>query len=537
MPGKPSKSLKTSKVIIGSRGSELALWQANFVQSQLEAIGFEVELKIIKTQGDKLLNLSFDKIEGKGFFTKELEEELLQGKIDIAVHSHKDLPTNFPEGLIIAAVSERESPAELLIILKDCFEFHQKLSVKFNGMVGTSSNRRKAQILALRPDLEIVELRGNVPTRIQKLRNEDYDAIMIAKAGVQRLGIDLSEFHVEELDPIELVPAPAQGVLAIQIREKDTELFNKLQAINNPDVAEQIAVERKVLNLFDGGCHMPLGCYCRKDDNHFQVWTSKADEGDQFPDRLYMESKTTKGLAEKIVSHYKPDRKFPKNVFISRHLSEYSYLRTWMQKHEIGIDDRSLIKTYPTINKLDPYILNHVDWIFFTSKNAVEYFFKLEPRLVKKVKFGVLGRGSEDTLRSFGKSADFTGENEGIDTLDIALEFAKIANGKTVLFPSAKESLRTIQNSLSKETKIIDLPVYETVMEEHVQQSLAEVMIFTSPSNVEAYFADNLLEPGQKVICIGKSTGKKFDEMGVSYSLPYSPDEMGLAEAVFGLKL
>lgn len=526
---------KTSKIIIGTRGSELALWQANFVKERLAEIGVESDLKIIKTQGDKILNLSFDKLEGKGFFTKELEDELLNGSIDLAVHSHKDLPTNHPEGLIIAAVSDREDPSELLLILKDCVEQHHKLSVKFGGMVGTSSNRRKAQLLASRPDLEIEELRGNVPTRIQKLRDENYDAIMIAKAGVHRLGIDLSEFYVEELEPTELIPAPAQGVLAYQIRESDTILFEKLQSLNNPDIAEQIAVERKVLNMFDGGCQLPLGCYCRKDGALYQVWTSKANDGNDFPDRLFIQSKTTHGLAEKIVSKFAPDRVFPKNVFITRELSESSYLRIALEKHNIEIEGRSLIRTFPSINKLDPFILRKVDWVFFSSKNAIEYFFKLEPQLPKKVKFGVLGRGSEDALRYYGKKADFNGEEEGIDTKDIAKEFAKLASGSTVLFPSAKGSLRTIQKALSADTKIIELTVYETVSEDDVPATYAEVLIFTSPSNVDSYFADNLLEPDQQVICIGKSTGQKFNEMGVKYSLPFSPDEMGLAEAVFAL--
>lgn len=523
------------RLIIGTRGSDLALWQANFVKDQLAAIGVESELKIIKTQGDSFLNLRLDKLEGKGFFTKELEEELLSGKIDIAVHSHKDLPTTQPDGLVIAAVSEREDPSELLLILKDCVDIHQKLSVKFSGMVGTSSNRRKAQLLAVRPDLEIEDLRGNVLTRIQKLRDEDYDAIMLAKAGVQRLGIDLSEFYVEEIQPMEIVPAPAQGVLAIQIRDNDKELFDQLQGINNPDVAEAIGLERKVLNLFEGGCHMPLGCYCRKDGNMFQVWTSKASDADAFPDRLYIEAKKTTGLAELITQKFAPDRKFPSGIFITRDLPEGSYLRKAMEKHNIGIEDRSLIKTYPVINKLDPYILKHVDWVFFSSKNGVEYFLSLKPEFNKRTKFGVLGRGSEEMLRLFGIMPDYNGEDEGIDTHDIAQEFAKIANGQTVLFPGAKDSMRTVQSAMSADTKIIDLPVYETVMEEDVPQSYSDVLIFTSPSNVEAYFVGNLLEPGQQVICIGKSTGRKFDEMGVRYTLPYSPDEIGLAEAVFGL--
>lgn len=520
-------------VIIGTRGSDLALWQANFVKDSLAAINITAELKIIKTQGDRILNLSFDKLEGKGFFTKELEEELLAGTIDLAVHSHKDLPTENPPGLIIAAVSEREDPAELLLILKDVVDVRQKLSVKFGGLVGTSSNRRKAQLLAVRPDLEIDELRGNVPTRIGKLRDEKYDAIMLAKAGVTRLGIDLSEFHVEELTATEFIPAPAQGALAIQIRESNTDLFEALQALNHPDVAEELSLERGVLKMFGGGCHLPLGVYCRRDDGKFQVFTSKAEAGDEFPDRYFIESETLDGVAEKIVARFAKERKFPSKVFISRDISATSYFRKALEKHKIEIEARSLIRTVPVITKFDSYIMRNIDWVFFTSKNAVEYFFKLSPQFPKKIKFGVMGAGSEDMLRRNGHFADFVGESN--DTVDVAADFAALANGTTILFPGADSPMRSIQQGLSAETKIIDLPVYETVLEEGVEPTGADVVVFTSPSNVEAYFADNLLEPQQKVIAIGKSTGKKFDEMGVKYTLPFSPDEVGLAEAVFGI--
>ena len=252
------------KLIIGTRGSELALWQANFVKDRLAEIGVVAELKIIKTQGDIIQHLRLDKLEGKGFFTKELEEELLSGQIDLAVHSHKDLPTVNPPGLIIAAVSEREDPSEVLIIHKDCVDISKKLSIKHAATIGTSSNRRKAQLLSIRPDLEFDDLRGNLQTRVQKLRDEKYDAIMLAKAGVSRINMDLSDFHIEDLSPIMLVPAPAQGVLAIQIRESDQELFETLQQIHDAAVAETIAVERKVLNLFDAGCHAPWAAIKRR---------------------------------------------------------------------------------------------------------------------------------------------------------------------------------------------------------------------------------------------------------------------------------
>ena len=524
-----------SKLIIGTRGSELALWQANYVKDRLEESGFQAELKIIKTQGDNIQHLRLDKLEGKGFFTKELEEELLAGSIDIAVHSHKDLPTNSPPGLIIAAVSEREDPSELLLILKDCVDTKKKLSIKHNAIVGTSSNRRKAQLLSLRPDLEIEDLRGNINTRIQKLRDENYDAIMIAKAGVERINIDLSEFHVEEINPTEIIPAPAQGVLAVQINANNVELKQILQKINQPDVAKTIEVERKVLNLFDGGCHMPLGCYCRFEDGKYEVWTSKAETGSDFPDRVFLSSSDTEGLAERIVAIYNKERKLPQTVFISRDITENSYLYRALEKHNIKLEGESLIKIYPIINKLDPFILKHVDWIFFSSKNGIENFFKLEPRLSKKTKFAVVGRGSEDMLKQYGYAAAYTGQDEGIDTEEIGRVFAAMNPNATILFPRAKGSLQTIQKQMSEDIKVIDLPVYETVLVEDVSKSNAEVLIFTSPSNVDAYFANNLVDPEQHIISIGFSTGRKLEEYGVSFTLPYSPDEIGLSEAVFAL--
>ncbi len=274
-------------------------------------------------------------MEGKGFFTKELEEELLSGQIDLAVHSHKDLPTINPPGLIIAAVSEREDPSEIIIIHKDCVDVTKRLSLKHNATVGTSSNRRKAQLLSVRPDLEFEDLRGNLQTRIQKLRDEQYDAIVLAKAGITRIEMDLSDFHIEEIAPVEIIPAPAQGVLAVQIRETDKELYNILQQINDEEVAKTISVERKVLNMFDAGCHAPLGCYCRKRNGKYEAWASIAETSDDFPDRVYVQSDTPEGMAEKIFEKYRKDRKLPSSVFISRELDDNSYLSRFLKKHNI----------------------------------------------------------------------------------------------------------------------------------------------------------------------------------------------------------
>lgn len=295
------------KITIGSRGSDLALWQAHFVKDSLEKLGHQIEIKIIVTQGDKIQNLSFDKMEGKGFFTKEIEEALLNKEIDLAVHSHKDLETTNPQGLIIGAVSYREKPTDLLLIRKESSDLNKLIPVKNAAIIGTSAARRKTQLMRLRFDCSIKDLRGNVPTRIQKLRDGMYDAIVLATAGVERLKIDLSEFTAYEFQPNQFIPAPAQGVLALQIREEDTELKKALVAIHHRDVAETIAVERNVMKLMEGGCQLPLGVYCKLEENKFKVWASFSKDANVAAKTYIFEAESTEGLAEKITDKLKSE--------------------------------------------------------------------------------------------------------------------------------------------------------------------------------------------------------------------------------------
>ena len=286
-------------ITIGTRGSDLALWQANHVKSQLEGIGQNVSVEVIKTRGDQVQDLSFDKMEGKGFFTKEIEIALLNHDIDLAVHSHKDLETTQPEGLKVAAVSGRENPCELLLINKSAHNPNAPWELKKKSIVGTSSARRKSQLLAIRSDVEIKDLRGNVPTRVEKLKSGEYDAILIAKAGALRLNLDLSDLISVDLTPDEFVPAPAQGVLALQIRNQDKELEETLQKINDHQTQKLVGLERKVLGLMDGGCQLPLGVYC---DNRY-VHVAYSDYA-MHPSRYFrFPYKDTPEFAGKIVEH------------------------------------------------------------------------------------------------------------------------------------------------------------------------------------------------------------------------------------------
>jgi hydroxymethylbilane synthase len=514
------------KIIIGSRGSDLALWQANYVLRKVQKLGLTAEIKIISTQGDEIQTLSFDKLEGKGFFTKEIEDALISKEIDVAVHSHKDLPTTSPEGLIIAAVSEREDPAELVLIRKESVDNTQKFSFKKNALVGTSSARRKSQLLAFRKDITISDLRGNVPTRIQKLRDKKYDAIMLAAAGIERLRIDLSEFKVLRLDPKEFIPAPAQGVLGLQIREDDHELVEFINKLNSEKVQDIIGIERKVLNMFDGGCQLPLGVYCIKENNKFKVWASKADAWDKPPKRVYLESFTDEGLAAKIVDALKGIN--GTSVLITRDLAEDSFFKNVLEGNGYDVKGISFIET----NKVTFKEVTPTDWIFFASATAVRFFFEQDPQLKPKIKFGVIGKSTEEELKRYNRNAAFVGSVN--DTKVVGKKFAKTVGAETVLFPQAKGGLRTIQQQFEDAGKLTDLTVYETVKKINVQLPEVEVVVFTSPSNVASFFEKGKINNKQRVIAMGKSTEKKLQEFGVENCiLPESFDEIGLAQAVF----
>lgn len=250
---------------IATRQSRLALWQAEFVRSRLTALGYEVELVPVVTQGD-VDSRPFSRIEGQGFFTKAVQDALLDHRADLAVHSHKDLPSLGPTSLEVAAVPERADPREVLLVRRQSFrDGGDKLPLEQGARVGTSAARRRKQLAALRPDLELAELRGNVPTRIGKLTAGEYDAIVLAAAGLERLELDLTGVESLTLEPEVLVPAPAQGALALEIRRDDFELATVLTALHSVRDYPAIAAERGLMAMLQGGCQLALGAHARLD--------------------------------------------------------------------------------------------------------------------------------------------------------------------------------------------------------------------------------------------------------------------------------
>ncbi len=270
-------------VRIGTRGSKLALWQAHRIAHRVrDELGLGCSIEVISTRGDRIQDVAFHKMEGKGFFTKELQEALIDRRVDVVVHSLKDLPTEEPRGLELAAVPERGPAADLLLAAPASIRLTaaDPLGLPEGAVLGTSSLRRAAQALSLRPDLRIEALRGNVPTRLRKLTEGKFDAILLAAAGVRRLELGLGDLDCVELPPEVMLPAPGQGALAIETRADDP-LVELVAKLHDHRVARCVDAERRLLQLLGGGCHLPLGCLATDDGDAIRLQAALGEVDDQ----------------------------------------------------------------------------------------------------------------------------------------------------------------------------------------------------------------------------------------------------------------
>ena len=251
--------MKAHNIVIGSRGSQLALWQANWVKSELERLhdNVDIDIRIIATSGDKIQDVPLSKIGGKGLFVKEIEEALLANEIDLAVHSMKDVPMELPTELGISVITKRENPLDALISKNG-----EKLADLPQGAtIGTSSLRRSSQLLKYRGDFKIHPLRGNVDTRLRKVEEGKYDAILLASAGLNRLG--WANRITEEISHDILLPAMGQGALGIETRLDDTKIYDLISTLNHEQTHYAVSAERSLVGRLDGGCQVPIGAYAR----------------------------------------------------------------------------------------------------------------------------------------------------------------------------------------------------------------------------------------------------------------------------------
>ncbi len=250
---------------IGSRGSQLALWQANHIADRLREAGRQVAIHIIRTTGDRLQEVTFAQVGTKGMFTKEIEDALFEGRIDLAVHSLKDLPTELAAEFALAAIPERADPRDAFVSV----EYGSFFDLPAGAKVGSSSPRRQTQLRALRPDLDYVEFRGNVDTRLRKLHEGQAQAIILAASGLDRLG--RTEWIRQRFDAEHLCPAAGQGALAIECRAGDAHTAHALAFLDHADTRFAVTAERAALNALGGGCQVPIGMYCRREGESFRI--------------------------------------------------------------------------------------------------------------------------------------------------------------------------------------------------------------------------------------------------------------------------
>ncbi len=512
-------------LVIGTRGSRLALWQADHIETRLKARGVECQQRIIKTKGDQIQDIGFDKMEGKGFFTKEIENELLAGSIDLAIHSCKDLETRDPEGLHIAAIAGRAACEELLIIRREALDLRNALELKQGAIVGTSSARRKSQLRMFRPDVNIRDLRGNVPTRVEKLRSGDYDAILLAKAGIDRLGLDLKDLEVRILDPRLFVPAPAQGALAVQSRAADTRANHAAEDLHDDLAALCVGLERAVLFGYRGGCQVPLGVHAVKHGARVDLWASAARVWEEMPRRIHLHGEDVNALAAETLRRLQAPLA-PMRVVITRAMNGDELLARVLTAHGLHVSGAELLTpaAVPFGN-----VPEH-DRIFFTSRNAVRCFVQGGGDLLLSP-CDAMGPGTAAEVREHGGEVVFIGD--GPDTPTIAQEYVERFGHLRVLFPCTAQGLRTVQQVMPM-GNAIDLPVYEMRPVRFTRPLSGDLVIVTSPNHADALHAVTDLGRWEHVVAMGTSTAKRIHELsGVTAHIPWASNEMALLDAVF----
>lgn len=501
---------------IGTRGSDLALWQAHHVQDLIRAQGGTADIIILSTQGDREQVQSFEKLEGKGFFTKEIEEALLEDRIDIAVHSHKDLETRQPEGLAVVAVPSRAASGDVLLVREDLVTSAAWLPLPEGATVGTSSVRRRDQLLLLRPDLAIKALRGNVPTRVEKLRSKDYDAIVLAQAGLDRLDLSLHGLVRHNLDPRVFVPAPAQGALALQMRSDDTR-HPFMTALNERDASEGVQAERSVLGALNGGCQLPFGAQWDAERRLLRCFLQDASG----PKRI-----VAADPEKALTALRQPSRK---RILITRQKRPQSLLQRLATGSGVQLIEQALIDTRPVAHPDIPagWSGSDPDWIWLGSPGAACAAADWT-RAHGATRIAVPGTGTAEALPPFMKEQlAFVGNG---DPTDAWAAFHSARNEEEHIgIPHGNRSMRRWESSPGK-ARIHPWVHYETVengqpIPEH------DVVCFTSPSNVEAWRGT----PPDAMVAIGPTTAQAILAKGWSCTVADSPDAFGIWEAIGAL--
>ncbi len=548
-----------SHLLIGSRGSKLALWQANWVKSELERrhVGLLVEIEIIKTTGDRFAAASLTQIGGKGVFTKEIEEALLENRVQLAVHSLKDLPTILPDGLHLAAITEREDPRDALVVgPRLSSTVHSLLELPEGARVGTSSLRRASQLRNRRSDLVLLELRGNVETRLRKLDEGAFDAIILASAGLLRLG--LGERITEKIDPTIMIPAVGQGALALETRSDDDRTNELVQVLEHRATRRAVEAERALLRGLAGGCAVPIAAFAQIEEGDSLVLNALVAGVDGR--RVIRESvrgtaAESEGLgqtlAERLISAGAAEllpRLGPgangglagRRCLVTRATHQGDSLTRALEEHGAEVVNLPLIEiTEPaSFTTLDTAIEHLDDYglLIFTSANGVDAFFKRfdllgrDRKELTNLRICAVGGKTEERLRERGVHADVRPDSATGEKLVAAIAGSGDLQRQRALMPASQIARSDVPEGLAKAGVTVDVvEAYRTVAPalspEDVQSFLVEAkpdyLLFTSPSTVRNLLALvsakqlGALIPRSRIACIGPVTAAAVREQGL----------------------
>ena len=557
---------------IGTRGSKLAIYQAYRVKEELENhypdLLFEIE--IIKTKGDKILDVPLSKIGDKGLFTKELEVAMFNNEIDMAVHSLKDLPTTFPEGAALGAVLKRGDVRDALVSLNG-----RKISeLTANDVIATSSLRRKAQLLRINKDFKIVEIRGNVNTRIRKMQEGHCNVMVMAAAGLQRL--EMGEYISELIGTEKMIPACSQGAIAIEIRENDTFIQDLLSKINDGETLITTSAERAFLKTLEGGCQIPVGSHSHIEGDTFYITgfissidgsaflkdsaSSPVDKAVEISIELAKKLYNSGGkeILEAIrninLTEIQGNLPLQNKIIVStRAIDSNEALPDLLRAQGATLHSLPMIDVVSTqLNQKEIDILKDIktfDWIFFTSKKGVLHFFKHlidvngSTDLPKSIKFAVIGAKTAAELEYYGYAPSFMSQhNTSKEMLDSFYEEYH-PQYLRILLPVGNLADDTISNRLSNESLVKRINVYKTnrpnsldsSMLEIVRQDLYDVIIFTSPSafkNFCSFYEFHKIKD-LKIASIGSTTTKAIQEEGLEPIITAKKSNAeGLCEAI-----
>lgn len=535
------------KLTIGSRGSQLALWQARWVEARLRELGVETTLEIIKTTGDKITDVPLAKVGSKGLFTKEIEEALLDGRIDLAVHSLKDLPTILPDGLAVAAIPERETPFDALI--------GSTLSGLAHGArVGTSSLRRSAQLKRLRPDLVLEPVRGNLDTRLRKLDEGQYDAILLAAAGLRRLGWG---HRITELLPAEVMcPAVGQGALAIETRTGPNPAFDICSQLDHAPTRAAVTAERAVLASLGGGCQVPIGAHAT-----VEVGTVSLRAAVIHPDGdpLFLDQSSgpvqeaaalgaaaatrllDQGARAILTSVYAGDLPLAgRRVLVTRAQSQAGTLSAKLRALGADVIELPVIEISPL--EFTPPGWASYHWAIFTSANAVDCFFRrvapdAGPRLC------AIGPATAAALQARGLTPEAVPDEYVAESVVAALTRESLA-GCRILLPRAAHARDLIPDQLTALGAHVDvLPVYENIVPPDLARRARELLSALRPDWItltSSSTAKNLLAAagaellaGARFASIGPVTSEAARGLGLAVAVEAQPSTVdALVEAI-----